>query len=389
MSSWCVVCGSRAHGVHFQVPSCRACAAFFRRSISIGKHYKCRRATQNCDLNSTATNICRYCRYQKCIQVGMVLTVHVVNPMNLNGDRRVPVIQPNPGYTGGEGSSEEASPHMVYQDNKLIYDPEPLIEQLRKVLTTPIPYISSLSTMRSLLLTFQNFWPNKETLTVTEVSTLDYRVFLQNIEKEILRCAQFAMSCRQFAQLPIEEKWFMIQPFWSYYHHVSRIHRTIDTFGRGQFLRYMITDTICVKMGFKFEIPIEDKKHDLLHEIYGQSASVMKESLIDPMVALNLTDFEVVYMLAMGLFNTRRNKRLSNMTKTMSEQVIEEISDELHHHYLDEMRIDNYAARLAKIVKLQVEYTDLRRYFKDVITMIEFFDIFSNSFAKSPFCSDL
>uniref|UniRef100_A0A1I7Y697 NR LBD domain-containing protein n=1 Tax=Steinernema glaseri TaxID=37863 RepID=A0A1I7Y697_9BILA len=101
----------------------------------------------------------------------------------------------------------------------------------------------------------------------------------------------------------------------------------------------------------------------------------------------------MVYLLAIALFNTRANERISKNTKLMSEKMLEEISDELHNYYVNEMRIENYASRLAKIVKLEMESTDVRRQFKDVRKMIEVFDIFSvfstTDSSVSPFCFDL
>lgn len=46
----CAICGIKAHGMHFGVPSCAACAAFFRRSISEQKTYKCLNKKKNCTI---------------------------------------------------------------------------------------------------------------------------------------------------------------------------------------------------------------------------------------------------------------------------------------------------------------------------------------------------
>ncbi|TKR87559.1 hypothetical protein L596_011936 [Steinernema carpocapsae] len=253
----CAVCDSKAHGVHFQVNSCRACAAFFRRSIAVGKDYKCRRASRDCELKDAGSkNICRFCRYQKCLQAGMVYTVQIVSPIVTN-DRRVPVVQPDSEY---KSLSPADVSHITYKDNKLVYDSAPLIDKVKKVFNTIISYASSLTTMQSFLFTYKSFWPDGDNVEITEAKALDYRIFLQSCEQQILRAARFAMSCKEFSQLDLEDKWLILQPFWHHFHHLTNVTRSIAAFGRtsGHFA-YLITDNICVKEGFRFTMPIDEK----------------------------------------------------------------------------------------------------------------------------------
>ncbi|CAJ0582039.1 unnamed protein product, partial [Mesorhabditis spiculigera] len=67
----CSICGSPSHGLHFGAISCRACAAFFKRSIDMKRIYTCRRSGGNCDLTLDVRCICRSCRFNKCLAMGM------------------------------------------------------------------------------------------------------------------------------------------------------------------------------------------------------------------------------------------------------------------------------------------------------------------------------
>ncbi|EFO94795.1 CRE-NHR-53 protein [Caenorhabditis remanei] len=67
---YCLICCEVADGHHFGAPACRACAAFFRRTVQLNKNHECPKNNQ-CFILSNVRNMCRACRYDKCIDVGM------------------------------------------------------------------------------------------------------------------------------------------------------------------------------------------------------------------------------------------------------------------------------------------------------------------------------
>ncbi|CAI2354816.1 unnamed protein product [Caenorhabditis sp. 36 PRJEB53466] len=71
-SSNCAICREEGDGYHFGAEACRACAAFFRRSVSLGKKYLCR-GNGSCEITAKPDIrcMCRACRYSKCLEVGM------------------------------------------------------------------------------------------------------------------------------------------------------------------------------------------------------------------------------------------------------------------------------------------------------------------------------
>lgn len=72
----CQVCHSTlANGLHFGARTCAACAAFFRRTISDGKKYVCKRSQRCNNPTKDATGyrkICRSCRLKRCMDIGML-----------------------------------------------------------------------------------------------------------------------------------------------------------------------------------------------------------------------------------------------------------------------------------------------------------------------------
>ncbi|CAF1225096.1 unnamed protein product [Adineta ricciae] len=70
----CQVCGENASGWHCGSITCEACKKFFLRSVNDEyRKYKCMK-DKNCLITRTTRTQCQYCRYAKCIQVGMKLS---------------------------------------------------------------------------------------------------------------------------------------------------------------------------------------------------------------------------------------------------------------------------------------------------------------------------
>jgi hypothetical protein len=96
----CAVCGDKGDGQHFGADACRACAAFFRRTIAGKMKYVCR-FENNCAINKTLRCMCRSCRLTKCLDVGM-------NPTAVQASR-APLMPPQATPSGRQSSSVSTS----------------------------------------------------------------------------------------------------------------------------------------------------------------------------------------------------------------------------------------------------------------------------------------
>jgi nuclear receptor subfamily 4 group A protein 2 len=83
-SQLCAVCGDNAACQHYGVRTCEGCKGFFKRTVQKGSKYVCL-ADKNCPVDKRRRNRCQFCRFQKCLVVGMVK--EVVRTDSLKGRR--------------------------------------------------------------------------------------------------------------------------------------------------------------------------------------------------------------------------------------------------------------------------------------------------------------
>lgn len=76
----CPVCGDKVSGYHYGLLTCESCKGFFKRTVQNKKVYTCV-AERSCHIDKTQRKRCPFCRFQKCLEVGMKLegksTYHV------------------------------------------------------------------------------------------------------------------------------------------------------------------------------------------------------------------------------------------------------------------------------------------------------------------------
>ncbi|XP_051552462.1 retinoic acid receptor RXR-alpha-B isoform X1 [Myxocyprinus asiaticus] len=87
----CAICGDRSSGKHYGVYSCEGCKGFFKRTVRKDLTYTCR-DNKDCIIDKRQRNRCQYCRYQKCLAMGM---------------KREEKKESHTGHTGHEAVQEE------------------------------------------------------------------------------------------------------------------------------------------------------------------------------------------------------------------------------------------------------------------------------------------
>uniref|UniRef100_A0A3Q0RZV0 Nuclear receptor subfamily 5, group A, member 1b n=1 Tax=Amphilophus citrinellus TaxID=61819 RepID=A0A3Q0RZV0_AMPCI len=80
----CPVCGDKVSGYHYGLLTCESCKGFFKRTVQNSKKYTCIE-NQACRIDKIQRKRCPFCRFQKCLHVGMRL--EAVRADRLRGGR--------------------------------------------------------------------------------------------------------------------------------------------------------------------------------------------------------------------------------------------------------------------------------------------------------------
>ncbi|XP_041097397.1 nuclear receptor subfamily 4 group A member 1 isoform X2 [Polyodon spathula] len=102
----CAVCGDHASCQHYGVRTCEGCKGFFKRTVQKNAKYVCL-ANKDCPVDKRRRNRCQSCRFQKCLNVGMVK--EVVRTDSLKGRRGRLPSKPKSILEGGSSSSPPIS----------------------------------------------------------------------------------------------------------------------------------------------------------------------------------------------------------------------------------------------------------------------------------------
>jgi len=127
----CKICNEQAaKHIHYGAMTCFSCRAFFRRSIQnrTAATYACRR-NQSCEINLKTRKNCQFCRYQKCILVGMKPTWVLSEEERERRFRRVRERQQdNAGVTpmATDQSDEHSSNSFTEQPEQAVQKMEPM-----------------------------------------------------------------------------------------------------------------------------------------------------------------------------------------------------------------------------------------------------------------------
>lgn len=391
VSETCRICGLKSHGVHFGVASCRACAAFFRRTIVMSrtKKYKCRGGHSSCEVNTSERYQCRLCRYNKCVTMGMTAENVQWNrdPFPENRKRKE------------KGSEDEedtvpmkrppfSPPHILLTKPKRIVDLTILSGKIQKILNDKKNYdnpkLKKMNNLERLDFALREWRAKqKKEEDMEMISNLTIHEMFKMCEDQMLVIAAWLAHCPYFHKLEPLERYRMFKVVWNVWRRFERVEMSVQMFGRktpGRVMKFAISEKFYVTPKLSIDISkITDwpLSATFMGGMFRDSVRKLFEQTGVQLAYLEPSSMEMAYMLSQLSWQLA-GQALQGKVMEISELQQEELADNLHHHYLQIKRRSNYAGRLVKLMsivnivkRLQIE----RRITVELAHVFDFFNV--------------
>ncbi|MEQ2286304.1 hypothetical protein AMECASPLE_001150 [Ameca splendens] len=189
----CSICGDRSSGKHYGVYSCEGCKGFFKRTVRKDLTYTCR-DNKDCIVDKRQRNRCQYCRYQKCLAMGMKREVAKMNDRSVQEER-----QRNKEREGEVESTSAVNEEMPVEK---ILEAEMAVEQKTELHADGSSDGSS---------------PNDPVTNICQAA-----------DKQLFTLVEWAKRIPHFSELPLDDQVILLRAGWNELLIASFSHRSIS-----------------------------------------------------------------------------------------------------------------------------------------------------------------
>ncbi|CAL2046191.1 unnamed protein product [Caenorhabditis brenneri] len=389
--STCKICGLLAHGIHFGVETCRACAAFFRRFVVLNLNYECLNDESRCSLDKIRRNSCRQCRYQKCLQMGMTADNVQWNrdtsaadhrgSRNLKkqdqkvGEEREKLVEHVLDLSTNKPSTSLCSV-MKAEDNfytksilsEINYDN--LDKVMHEIFVSEIPstehgYFASLSPLHRFVEGLKLVRKPQKTENIQFENRLCMETLLPHWREQAKHTALLSMHSMAFRNIPLTEKSRIYKTIWQNIYRLERIQISTEIFG-GKCVSEKKLAISCEKAiqldSLFFDIEgIARNNLRLSLQDYKEFAERCVEEVAKPLSQLFLSIEEVAFLILN--FVLHNEESIHGQSLRICNEFRDSIANDLHDYYVKN-DVVNYAARIRKIMNIvvamkKIHYDDL------------------------------
>ncbi|CAL2047353.1 unnamed protein product [Caenorhabditis brenneri] len=375
----CKICGLTGHGLHFGVLSCRACAAFFRRTIVTErqKKYTCRGGKEQCDVSSNDRYQCRLCRYQKCVELGMTPeNVQFNRDNNTNSKRKLedePILLSD-------------SENSLFKKPRTIMDISRLSVKIKRILNAEYcddnPTKNTLEIADIALKKWRDLQRSEKTMEVLAV--LPVRKMFGIFEKQMVVIAEWLVQHPHFRMLEETERYLFFKSIWNMWRRFERFEMSVKMFGERAIEQRMfaISNEQIVTMNMSTDFSeITDQPNKDLQQMFHNSMLNLFQQVARPLLDLKPTSIEVAYMLTQMSWQVA-GKALQGRVTEIGDRVCDELANNLHAYYLKNESRPNYAGRLVRLMNIVNAVKKIHYERRKTLELARIFEIFKVEFSE-------
>ncbi|CAI2352565.1 unnamed protein product [Caenorhabditis sp. 36 PRJEB53466] len=352
----CQICGKPGHGTHFGAVSCRACAAFFRRSIidNSDATFKCLRGNDDCSLKFVGKFYCKKCRLQTCFDKGM-------DPKHFQHGRDK-IKAPSPPIIPESMSTFVGRPAFIIHCvpsaglKKSMVDVTDLIEKAADLLRFGAPSVSieCLGILEKMSRAHRLAQKTENGLDFQQVPVLGERFFLHYWETDLLKTAKWLTHFDGFQCLPLAVQLQVLMATWHLRARLDRLSTTAKLRKNARIgeHKFMIDNRVFLDLkSCKLDVSWCSKyTNDEIKFFLEESDDWVHNELVQYLEDLNPSDIEISFMMCQLCFHYA-GKRFQGDVLVKMEQFEDVISDDLHKYY-ENQNVRNYSERLGKMMKI-------------------------------------
>ncbi|CAL2043419.1 unnamed protein product [Caenorhabditis brenneri] len=382
MTISCQICQASAHGVHFGVVSCRACAVFFRRTIVRNRQdkYNCKNRREDCEFRSDGRHHCQFCRFQKCLSVGMT----TLNVQFLR-DSRLSIT----GTLARRIISNPSDNSDVASTSKGVVDASFIKQKVMKVLNDTALHksprfmkMNKLAQAEFALNKWRSFQRTEKSMRVLKKCKI---MELWGIyQQQMLIVAEWLAHSTDFQSLEQEEKFQFFKLIWNIWRRFERYEMSLSLFGietveEDKFAitdQHIFTRDTLLDFSEVTNIPNERMREcfrDTWFQLFHQSSKSLLE--------LKPTSIEMAFMLS-ELSWQIAGKAMQGRVLEISEQVRDELGNNLHEYFIKKEPSNKYAGRLIKLTKIVNTIIKSHQELKNNMELAMMFGVFNKELSE-------
>ncbi|CAP34024.1 Protein CBR-NHR-218 [Caenorhabditis briggsae] len=357
----CEICTYPSHGYHFKVMSCRACAAFFRRSLLARLRYICKGRMNDCPIDSTVRYFCKLCRFQKCLKAGM------------NADKiqqnRDPISSKVPGTSNDfeAPSIDESVKKSMF--NGPLYDFQTFIAEIRQIFSDKENFDEKLPPLRELEKGLKFIRRNQKRIDLKILEEINFEIITETRLNVIKTSATWLMYSEFFRELSEKEKMLILKTTWHVWGRLELLTVSVEILGekvsREKVVFVSKSHAVYLVEVFRNNLMELDPKEaedvdkelqPLFFTVFDDVAkklSILKPNLIEQAYLL----WQMIWCVA--------GKILYESHLEAGEQFLNSLSSDLHDFYKNDLRIVKYSERLLQMMSvirsMQKTYIDIHR----------------------------